>query len=406
MDSLIASAARALAAGDALGALKRVALREDPPALALRGIAMAQLGEYARARELLHRAARAFGPRETLARARCALADAEIALAMRDLSATPRSLHAAIAVLEAHGDVVNVAHAHLVIVRRSLLLGQLGAAHDALRRLDGAPLPASHAAIAGLAAAELSLRALRSGPARAALAQAAAAATRARNPLLLAEIEAAQARLAQPVARRLTATHRQPLALADVEALFASDALVVDGCRRGLRVGGAWLALARRPVLFALLQALAGAWPDDIARDAVIAAAFRLQHADDTHRARLRVELGRLRALVKPWAAIEATARGYRLVAHGAREVAVLLPPIEGEQAQLLALLSDGAAWSTTALALALGTSQRSVQRALAELEADGRAHARMRGRTRRWIAAPPPGFATTLLLPAVPAPA
>lgn len=406
MDSLIASAARALAAGDTLAALQRVALRDDAPALALRGIAMAQLGEHPRARGLLRRAARAFGPREALARARCAVADAEIALAMRELSASTRALDAATATLDARGDAANAAHARLIAVRRALLLGRLAAAREALQRLEGAALPPAHAAIAGLAAAELSLRMMRSGPARAALAQAAGAAARARNPLLLAEIEAAQARLAQPAARRLTASGSRPLPLAEVEALFATDALVVDGCRRGLRMAGAWVPLARRPVLFTLLHALAAAWPGDIARDALIAAAFRMRHPDETHRARLRVELGRLRALARPWAAIEATPGGYRLMPHGAREVAVLVPPIDGQQAALLALLSDGAAWSTAALALALDTSQRSVQRALAELEADGRAQSRSHGRTRRWIAAPPPGFATTLLLPAVPAPA
>ena len=89
MDSLIAAAARALVAGDALGALKRVALRDDPPALALRGIAMAQLGEFPRARDLLRRAARGFGAHEELARARCVVAEAEVALAMRDLGGSP-----------------------------------------------------------------------------------------------------------------------------------------------------------------------------------------------------------------------------------------------------------------------------------------------------------------------------
>src|SRR3954469_12718800 len=107
MDSLIAAAARALAAGDALGALKRVALREDPPSLALRGIAMAQLGEHARARELLRRAARGFGAHEELARARCIVAEAEVALAMRDLGGSPRSLMAAAATLESHADLAN-----------------------------------------------------------------------------------------------------------------------------------------------------------------------------------------------------------------------------------------------------------------------------------------------------------
>ncbi|TYT25515.1 helix-turn-helix domain-containing protein [Luteimonas viscosa] len=401
MDSLIAASARALATGDALGALKRIALREDPPALALRGTAMAQLGEHVRARELLQRAARGFGAHEALARARCTVADAEVALAMRDLQPAPRALATAAATLERHGDPANAAHARLIAVRRLLLLGRLGEARGELRRLDGALLPPALAAIAGLATAELALRALRSTVARAALAQARAAAGRARIPALIAEVDAIGARLQQPVARRISADGEHPLQLHDVEALFASGALVVDGCRRGLRVADAWLPLARRPVLFALAQSLAAAWPGDAERDALIAAAFRIRHADETHRARLRVELGRLRALAEPWTAIDATARGFALVPHEAREVAVLAPPIEGEDASLLALLADGEAWSTSALALALGTSQRSVQRALATLESGGQVRASGGGRTRRWLAAPPGGFATTLLLPA-----
>src|SRR5690606_39598367 len=125
MDSLISAAARALAAGDALSALQRVALRDDPPALALRGIAMAQLGEYLRARELLRRAARGFGAHEALARARCVVAEAEVALAMRDLRGPPRTLADASATLETHGDRANALHARLIAVRRLLLLGRL-----------------------------------------------------------------------------------------------------------------------------------------------------------------------------------------------------------------------------------------------------------------------------------------
>ncbi|WP_202845561.1 helix-turn-helix domain-containing protein [Luteimonas saliphila] len=406
MDSLIAAAARALATGDALGALKRVALREDPPALALRGTAMAQLGEHARARELLQRAARGFGAHEALARARCTVADAEVALAMRDLQRAPRALAAATATLERHGDPGNAAHARLIAVRRLLLLGRLGEARSELRRLDGALLPPALAAIAGLATAELALRSLRSTVAREALAQAHAAAGRARIPALIAEVDATQARLRQPVARRISADGEHPLQLHEVEALFDSGALVVDGCRRGLRVADAWLPLARRPVLFALARALAAAWPGDAGRDALIAAAFRTRHPDETHRARLRVELGRLRALAEPWTGIDATARGFVLAPNEAREVVLLAPPIDGEDASLLALLADGEAWSTSALALALGTSQRSVQRALATLESGGQVCASGGGRSRRWLAAPAGGFATTLLLPATLPPA
>ncbi|WGT65274.1 helix-turn-helix domain-containing protein [Variovorax paradoxus] len=401
MDSLIAASARALAAGDALGALKRVALRDDPPALALRGIAMAQLGEHPRARELLRRAARGFGAHEELARARCLVAEAEVALAMRDLGGSPRLLAAAASTLEAHADHGNALQARLIAARKFLLLGRLGDAAATLAPLDARGLPPSLAAVAELTAAELALRSLRTAMAQAALDRAHEAAERARVPALLAEVAEARAALDRPAARRRSAGGEETLRLQEVEALLASDALVVDACRRGVGAGDAWRPLARRPVLFALARALAEAWPGDVDREALIAYAFNTRHPDETLRARLRVEVGRLRALIAPLAGIEATARGFVLKPRGGREVAVLAPPIDGEQASLLALLSDGAAWSTSALALALGASQRTVQRALAELEATGRVRAIGRARAQRWLSPPLTGFTTILLLPA-----
>lgn len=413
MDSLIAASARALAAGDALGALKRVALRDDPPALALRGIAMAQLGEHPRARELLRRAARGFGVHEEAARARCIVAEAEVALAMRDLgSSFPslRSLAAAATTLEARADradttdLGNALQARLIVARRLLLLGRLDEAADALAQLDVRALPSPFAAVAAVAeltAAELALRSLRVAQAHAALGRAQEAAARARVPALMAEVAEAQAAFDRPAARRAVAGIELTLRLDEVAALFASNALVVDACRRGLQAGDAWLPLANRPVLFVLLRALAEAWPGEVNREALIAGAFRIRRPDETHRARLRVEIGRLRALVSASAQIEATARGFALRPHRARDVAVLAPPIDGDQASLVALLSDGAAWSTSALALALGASQRTVQRALAELEAEGRVRAIGQARARRWLAPPLTGFTTILLLPA-----
>ncbi len=401
MDSLIAAAARALAAGDALGALKRVALRDDPPALALRGIAMARLGELPRARELLRRAARGFGAHEERARARCVVAEAEVALAMRDLGGSPRPLAAASTTLEACADHPNAVQARLIAARRFLLLGRLEEAEAVLAHLDVRGLPASLAAVAELAAAELALRSLRVGPAQAALARAHQAAWQARVPALLAEVAEAQAALDRPSARRLCDGGEQTLRLPEVAALLASDALVVDACRRGLSAGGAWQPLARRPVLFALARALAEAWPGDVDREALIACAFRTRRPDETHRARLRVEIGRLRTLVSAMAGIEATGRGFVLRPRGARPVVLLAPPIDGEQASLVALLADGAAWSTSALALALGASQRTVQRALVELEAAGRVRSIGRARARRWLSPPLADFTTILLLPA-----
>lgn len=406
MDSLLTAAARALAAGDALTALKHVALRDDAPALALRGIAMARLGDYPRSRELLRLAARGFGAREALARARCVVAESEVALAMRELAASRRMLNAleqAAATLGSRGDETNAWQARLVGVRGCLLMGRLDEATAWLDRVDVPRLPPLLAAVAGLAAAELSLRSLRTGPARGALLRAQQAAQRAQVPALQAEVGEALAALDRPAARRLDAQGEALLRLSDVEALLASPTLVLDACRRGLSLDGRWLPLASRPVLFTLAQALAEAWPADVGREALIARAFRTRRPDETHRVRLRVEIGRLRALATGMAGIDATARGFQLrPAHG-RPVVVMAPPVDGAQASLLALLTDGAAWSTSALAVALGASQRTVQRALADLLIEDRVRCVGQGRTRRWLAptlAASAEFTTILLLP------
>lgn len=401
MDSLISAAARALAAGDPLGALKRVALREDPPALALRGIAMAQLGEHARARELLRRAGSAFGSHESLSRARCVVAEAEVALAERDFAGSPRALEAALATLEAHQDIPNAIQARLIAARRLLLLGRLPAAAGALAPLAGQALAPPTAALAGLLNAELKLRSLQPAAAGADLDAARAAAQSAGIPALLAEVEETAARMSRPAARRIRPHAEQVLRVDEVAALLQSPALVVDGCRRTLGAGGVRIPLARRPVLFALARALAEAWPGEAPRERLIEQAFRTHSPDETHRARLRVEIGRLRALVKGLARIDAGALGFSLRPLDGGEVALLAPPLEGDQAELLALLADGAAWSTSALALALDASQRTVQRALAELEAGGRVRSIGRARAQRWLAPPLAGFTTILLLPA-----
>jgi hypothetical protein len=400
VDSLITASARALAAGDALGALKRVALRDDPAALALRGIAMAQLGELARARDLLKRAARAFGAHEEVARARCVVAEAEVALAMRDLGGSPRALASATAALQAHGDHANALQARLVAARRLLLLGRLHDAAVSLQGLDARGLPPSLCAVAELTCAELALRSLQTRAAKLALSRAQAQASRAGVPALIAEVEELRACLDRPAARRVVGGTPRTLTLAEVEALLASRSLVVDACRRGLSAGAAWQPLASRPVLFALARSLAEAWPGDVDREALIESAFRTRHPDETHRARLRVEIGRLRTLVKDLAQIAATDRGFVLKPHGGEAVVVLTPPVDGDQASLAALLSDGAAWSTSALALAMGASQRTVQRALLELEAAGGARSIGQARARRWLAPTLGGFTTILLLP------
>jgi DNA-binding transcriptional ArsR family regulator len=161
------------------------------------------------------------------------------------------------------------------------------------------------------------------------------------------------------------------------------------------------VSLARRPVLFALARALGEAWPGDVPRDTLVARAFGSKHADESHRARLRVEVGRLRKVLRTLAGVSATKRGFALAPRRAREVVVLAGPVEEEHAAVLAFLTDGESWSSSALALALGTSQRTVQRALDSLGAAGKVQSFGRGRARRWMTPPVPGFTTTLLLPA-----
>jgi len=400
MDSLITAAGLALARGDPLGALKRVALRDDAPALALRGIAMAQLGDFVRAKALLRSAARKFGATEAVARARCVVAEAEVALASRDLHFAPQELDAARATLEAHGDRVNAAHARYLEVKRLLLIGRLDDAERALTELDPAALPPASKTAHELMVAGIAIRRLRSGAARAALARAEAAARQARIPALAAEVESARRILNTPIARLSANGEDRLLLLEEVEVLLASQAFVVDACRHVVRHERDVIMLAKRPVLFALARALGESWPGDVARDSLIARAFRLKLADESHRARLRVEIGRLRRALRPLADVQATKRGFALIPRRARAVVVLARPVEEKHAPMLAFLADGESWSSSALALALATSQRSVQRALDSLAAAGKVQSFGRGRTRRWMSPPPPGFATTLLLP------
>ena len=401
MDSLITAAARALAAGDPLGALKRVALREDAPALALRGIAMAQLGDFVRAKELLRRAVRAFGPKEPVARARCIVAQADIALASRDLSWPAKMLDAARSTLEAHGDRLNAGFARYLEVRRLLLVGHVDAAERILADLDPSLFPPASRTFHELVTAGIAMRRLRTKVARAALARAERASHQARIPALMAEVESAARMLNTPAARLLERGHERLLLLEDVEALLASKALIVDACRNLVRQADLAVSLARRPVLFALARALAEAWPGDVPRDVLLARAFGARFVDESHRARLRVEIGRLRRMLQQVGDISATKRGFTLIPQRGREVVVVARPVEEEHGNVLAFLTDGESWSSSALALALGASQRTVQRALVALAAEGKVQSFGRARSRRWITPPVPGFTTVLLLPA-----
>ncbi|RWL20855.1 MAG: helix-turn-helix domain-containing protein [Mesorhizobium sp.] len=400
MDSLITAAARALATGDPLGALKRVALRDDAPALALRGIAMAQLGDLVRAKALLKSAARAFGPKEAVARARCVVAEAEIALVSRDLGWPAKALDAARSTLEKHGDHVNAAHARNLEARRLLLIGRLDEAERRLAGFDPTTLPPTSRAARELVIAGLAIRRLRTKAARVALARAEHAAREADIPALTAEVESASLVMNTPAARLIARGEERPLLLEEVEALLASGALVVDACRNVVRDAGMIVPLATRPVLFALARTLGEAWPADVPRSTLVARAFGGKHADESHRARLRVEVGRLRVELRSLADVIATKRGFALKPRRPRDVVVLAPPVDEQHAAVLAFLADGESWSSSALAIALGASSRTVQRSLEQLAAAGKVQSFGRGRARRWMTPPVPGFPTILLLP------
>ncbi|CAB3723793.1 helix-turn-helix domain-containing protein [Trinickia soli] len=400
MDSLIAAAARALAAGDPLAALNGVLLREDAPGLALRGIAMAQLGDLVRAKQLLRRAARAFGPKQPLARARCIVAEAEVALASRDLRWPEQSLDEARATLEVHGDRINAAHARNLAARRLLLLGRLDDAHEALADRPPASFPPALRATHELIAAGIAVRCLDARAARDAFERAARAARASGIAALMAEVDDAARSLVEPAAHLVSQGQATPLTLEQVQALSSQQRLIVDACRYVVRDANRTIPLATRPVLFALARILADAWPQDVAREELIHKAFRTKFSDESHRVRLRVEIGRLRALLSTLADVTATKRGFALMPDGAHDVVVLARPFEDKHAAVLALLADGQLWSSSALALALGASQRAVQRALDALASAGRIEAVGEGRARRWMTSPVVGFATTLLLP------
>lgn len=402
MDSLISAAAAALAAGNPLRALNCVALREDAPALALRGIAMAQLGDLPQAQKLLKRAVGAFGSRHPMAQARCIVAQAEIAFVSRDLGWSEQALAAAQATLEQHGDVPNAVHARHLHARRALLLGQLHDAERALRPVDPQRLPPARRAAHEMIIAGTAMQRLQTDTARAAFSRAAEAARHSGIAALQAEVAAAAQRLETPAARHITRHQERLVLLDDVRVLLASETVVVDACRRVVRRGRVVVPLASRPVLFALARSLAAAWPQDVSRTALLQAAFEAKRVDESHRARLRVEIGRLRQLLRPLAEVQATTQGFALEPRHGAEVSVLAWPVEEEHGAVLAFLADGEAWSSSALALALGLSQRTVQRSLDALAVEGKVQWFGRARARRWTSSSVPGFTTIMLLPAL----
>jgi hypothetical protein len=398
MDAL-GNAARALRGFDPLEALRHVALRSDPSALALRGIAMAQLGEFATARALLTRAAKAFGGGAPVARARCVVARAEIALACRDLGDAERDLDAAASVLEARGDVENALFARLQSVRRLVLLGELRAAERALAALELRRAPPLLVTVAELAAIDIAVRSVRARDARLAVERARAAARAAAVPSLTAEVEHAARTLDANVARLRVSGAETAVRLDQVEDVFRSRELVVDACRREVRSENVVVPLIARPVLLALAVTLAESSPAEATREALARRAFGARAVTESVRARLRVEIGRLRRVLGPLADVRATLLGFSLVARRGKRVLVLLPPDPGESSAVLALLGGEPSWSTSGLARALGKSQRTVQRALGLLLSEGRVEAVGKGSARRWMAAAPTSFATTMLL-------
>jgi len=328
------------------------------------------------------------------------VAEAEIALVLRDLNWPARALAAARTTLEQHGDQRNAAHAQYVEVRRLLLIGRLDEAERTLAELDHTSLPAALRTAHELAVAGIAIRRVRTREARAALSRARRGARQARIPALAAEVAKAFDMLNKPAARLIARGEERPLLLDDIEILQESNALVVDACRQVVRDRGTVVSLVRRPVLLALARTLAEMWPDDVSRDDLVARAFGAKRADASHRVRLRVELARLRSVLQGLAGVSATRRGFALVPRRARNVCVLAWPVEEQHAAVLAILADGECWSSSALALALGVSQRTVQRALDSLVAAGKVQSFGRGRARRWLTPPAAGFTTSLLLP------
>jgi hypothetical protein len=360
---------------------------------------MAQLGEFAAARKLLSRAGRAFRGKDAGAQARCLAAEAEVLLESRDLGAARRGFERAIPLLESAGDHGNAWFCRLQLARRLVLLGRLRDAGVALSLLRRRGLPPPRHALAELLAADIAVRRMRPDDARVALDRALAAARASGIPALVADVRRALDDLEAPVGRLFERGAERLVTLRDVARVTASPDVLVDTCRRQIRQATTTVSLGRRPVLLAIAAALGESWPGDAAREALIRRAFGRLRPTESVRVRLRVEVGRLRRALAPIAEVNATAAGFVLAPRAGRAVRVLHPPTDGNAGLLLALLSGGEPWSTTSLAEALGTSRRTVQRALLDLETNGKVRGAGSGRARRWAAAGLPGFATSLLL-------
>jgi len=393
-DALL-DAGRALAGGDPLRALTLVGRVDSALGLTLRGVAYAQLGDLDLARQSLLRAVSIADDPRTLARARAALV--EIALSTGDPAAAARDARASAEELEMLGDARNAAMQRLVLARAQVLLGRLGEARQVVDEVLSNDLAPDVFAVASLAQAEIAVRALAAVDAREALARARRALEHAPHPLLSRAIQGVERELSLPVARLVRAGVSASADLFAIEESCRGHVLLVDACRRLALGGRATIPLARRPVLFALLLALAHAWPGSVARDELISRAFEARRINPTHRARLRVEMGRLRGLLDGLAAEPiATKDGYALASE--RPVVILLPVSDDEAARVALLLGDGASWSAQGLAEHAGVSRRTAQRALSTLVASGDAVRTGQGKTVRY-ARPGAPIASRMLL-------
>lgn len=402
----VTSAARALQAGDPLRALGLVGRLESAEGLLIRGIAYAQVGDYELAETSLDRAiaitssprAKDKDARTITARARAALV--EILLNRGDAGPAARAARESVLELERLGDQHNANMQRLVLARAEVLLGRIEEARSVVAEMLGgkAALGADITAIALLADAEIAIRTMRASAARESLRRARHALEEAPNPILARALVVLEQELSHPIARLVRDGVARDADLYTIEAASTGELLLVDACRRLVLGGRVILPLARRPVLFELLIALARAWPSAVPRDELAKHAFDTKKPNASHRSRLRVEIGRLRKLMEGIGAEpNATADGYELSTQ--REVAVLLPPSDEDSARMLLLLGDGAAWSAQSLAEHTGMSKRTVQRAMARLLENGSVTRAGKGRDLRYARVGSPIASRMLLL-------
>jgi tetratricopeptide (TPR) repeat protein len=350
----------------------------------MRGAALSQLGEFVGAKAQLRSALRALGPEGGLLRARCLAAEAEIALALGDLRWSAEPVARAVAELQAAGDARNAAYLQLVAARAALRLGRPADAERLLRDARFARAAPLERAFAELVRVELAAKRGDPDLLTSSLASAVAAAQRAAIPALISEVARIRDQYEGPSVVITSRGKARTASFSEVCVLRRSADVVIDGRGREVRSSGECVPFARRPVLFEVLRVLAEAWPGTVPRDALIARAFGARRPNESHRIRLRVEVGRLRKVVPPRLGVVALGPGYALSAAG--EVILVMPLEESSASRLLSLLQGGDSWSTSSLALALDVSERTVQRSLGELQSAGKVGSTGNGRRRRWV--------------------